>query len=244
MENKNINARFHIYTGYREGSIIKNELQAGEAYEVVGVKRPYYLVKMWAFPRDEFYLSPNRDDSGAFTLFAKKIGEEFDPTFRRPSWLRIRVAGFAQTSRNPVHVSAPAGLHELVPGQSDSRQSSFANRRSCLMELKPSRPLIVLYRGTAVDTAVLAGLAMMKASVGKIALTCDLTPAVEEYLKELNPWLARYGLPSVSIHPPFNRDDFGLIVDHPEKQWNWSEGECRVLLTLSGVPLPPRPIAS
>lgn len=84
MENEKIKARFHIYTGYREGSIIKNELQAGEAYEVDGVKRPFYMIKMWAFPREIFYLAANREGDGNFTLFAKKVGDEFDPTFRRP----------------------------------------------------------------------------------------------------------------------------------------------------------------
>lgn len=84
MENVKIKSRFHIYTGYREGSTINNELQAGEAYEVEEVKRPYYMIKMWAFPREVFYLSANKDDDGSFTLFAKKVGDEKDPTFRRP----------------------------------------------------------------------------------------------------------------------------------------------------------------
>lgn len=84
MNKANVKNRFHIYTGYRDGSNIKNELQAGEAYEVDGVKRTFYMLKMWAFPRDVFYLCPNRGEVGNFTLFAKKIGEENDPTFRRP----------------------------------------------------------------------------------------------------------------------------------------------------------------
>ena len=93
MENTKVKARFHIYTGYREGAVIRNELQAGEAYEVDGVVRPFYLVKMWAFPREVFYLAPNREDEGSFTLFAKKIGDERDPTFRRP-------VGFGFVSRD------------------------------------------------------------------------------------------------------------------------------------------------
>jgi len=84
MENTKIKARFHIYTGYREGATIRNELQAGEAYEVEGAAKPYYLVKMWAFPRDIFYLAANRSEDGNFTLFAKKLGDDSDPTFRRP----------------------------------------------------------------------------------------------------------------------------------------------------------------
>lgn len=93
MDNAKVKARFHIYTGYREGAVIRNELQAGEAYEVDGVARPFYMVKMWAFPREVFYLSPNRNEDGNFTLFAKKIGDEFDPTFRRP-------VGFGFVSRD------------------------------------------------------------------------------------------------------------------------------------------------
>lgn len=84
MENLKIKARFHIYTGYRQGSVIKHELQAGEAYEVDEVERPYYLLKMWAFPRDVFYLAPNKNGDGNFTLFAKKVGSEKSPVFRRP----------------------------------------------------------------------------------------------------------------------------------------------------------------
>lgn len=84
MDKAKVKARFHIFTGYREGSTIRNELQAGEAYEADGVKRPFYLLKMWAFPRDVFYLSPNKSEDGNYTLFAKKVGDESDPTFRRP----------------------------------------------------------------------------------------------------------------------------------------------------------------
>lgn len=93
MENLKIKDRFHIYTGYREGSVIRNELQAGEAYEVEGTAKPYYLVKMWAFPKEVFYLASNRSDDGNFTLFAKKLGDESDPTFRRP-------VGFGFVSRD------------------------------------------------------------------------------------------------------------------------------------------------
>lgn len=84
MENIKVKARFHVFTGYREEAVIRNELQAGEAYEAEGVKRPFYLIKMWAFPRETFYLSPNLSDDGNFTLFAKKVGDESNPTFRRP----------------------------------------------------------------------------------------------------------------------------------------------------------------
>ncbi len=84
LEISKIKNRFHIYTGYREGSVIKNELHAGEAYEVEDAEKPYYIVKMWTFPREVFYLSANRNGDGNFTLFAKKVGEDTKPTFRRP----------------------------------------------------------------------------------------------------------------------------------------------------------------
>lgn len=84
MDTTKIKGRFHIYTGYREGSAIRNELQAGEAYEVEGAQKPYYIVKMWAFPREVFYLATNRNEDGNFTLFAKKLGDDLEPTFRRP----------------------------------------------------------------------------------------------------------------------------------------------------------------
>ncbi len=84
MNNLKIKDRFHIYTGYREGAIIKNELQAGEAYEVNDNQRSYYIVKMWTFPKEVFYLAANKNNDGNFTLFAKKVGEEKNPVFRRP----------------------------------------------------------------------------------------------------------------------------------------------------------------
>jgi hypothetical protein len=84
MQPNDVNGRFHIFTGYREGSTIKNELQAGEAYQIQTKSRAYFVVKMWAFPRDVFYLVANRSSNSDFTLFAKKIGGEDTPTFRRP----------------------------------------------------------------------------------------------------------------------------------------------------------------
>ncbi|MFZ4402494.1 MAG: hypothetical protein ACOYOK_00190 [Pseudobdellovibrionaceae bacterium] len=93
MENSNIKGRFHIYTGYRKGSVICHELQAGEAYGVEGPAKLYYIVKMWAFPREVFYLTSNRSEDGNFTLFAKKLGNDSDPIFRRP-------VGFGFVSRD------------------------------------------------------------------------------------------------------------------------------------------------
>jgi hypothetical protein len=93
MINSKIKARFHIYTGYREDQKIKNELQAGEAYEVEGSLKSFYIIKMWAFPKEAFYLCPNRGEEGTFTLFAKKVGDDCDPTFRRP-------VGFGFVSRD------------------------------------------------------------------------------------------------------------------------------------------------
>ena len=84
IENYNIKDLFHIYTGYREGSIIRNELQAGEAYEVTCDTKSYYIVKMWSFPKEIFYLAANRNEDGNYTLFAKKVGDDSNPTFRRP----------------------------------------------------------------------------------------------------------------------------------------------------------------
>lgn len=84
MEKSTVKARYHIYTGYREGSTIRNELQAGEAYEVEGLQKAFYIVKMWAFPKEQFYLTANRNEDGKFTLFAKKVGDELNPIFRRP----------------------------------------------------------------------------------------------------------------------------------------------------------------
>ncbi len=84
MDKSQVSARFHIYTGYREEGKILNELQAGEAYAVKSSVRSYYVIKMWAFPKEFFFLCPNKNDDGHFTLFAKKIGDDNKPVFRRP----------------------------------------------------------------------------------------------------------------------------------------------------------------
>jgi hypothetical protein len=83
MQTTNVKARFHIYTGYREAGAIVNAQQAGEAYEIETSERSYYLIKMWALPRETYYLAPNQDGF-KFTLFAKYVGEESAPRFRRP----------------------------------------------------------------------------------------------------------------------------------------------------------------
>lgn len=84
IDKTKIKSRFHIYTGFKKDNNVSRQLQAGEAYLVEDDKKPHYIVKMWAFPRETFYLCQNKEDHGRYTLFAKKIGEENDLTFRRP----------------------------------------------------------------------------------------------------------------------------------------------------------------
>ena len=79
-----IRNRFHIYTGVKTGTSVQHAHQAGEAYEVDTEQKPHYIVKMWSFPQDTFYLCRNVEGEGRFTLFAKRIGDEQSPTFRRP----------------------------------------------------------------------------------------------------------------------------------------------------------------
>lgn len=83
MENFKSKAKFPVYTGYREGPIIRNEQQAGEALEADCSARTFYLLRMWAFPQDTFFLVPNRDDGSTYTLFAVKTEEDI-PKFRCP----------------------------------------------------------------------------------------------------------------------------------------------------------------
>lgn len=93
MEKQNIKARFHLYTGYREDSALKHVFQAGEAYEVENDLKPHYIVKMWSFPQDVFYLSRSKENDEKFTLFAKRTGPDSEPCFRRP-------VGFGYISRD------------------------------------------------------------------------------------------------------------------------------------------------
>ena len=78
-----ISNRFHVYTRKKEGGEIRHELQAGEAYEVEH-KKPHFIVKMWAFPQDTFYLCQNRDNQERYTLFGKRVEDGENFTFRRP----------------------------------------------------------------------------------------------------------------------------------------------------------------
>lgn len=84
MDKNKIKNRFHIYTGFKELTGVKNALQAGEAYSVDCQEKPFYTIKMWALPKEFYYLVANKAGDGNFTLFAKKIGDEGVPTFRRP----------------------------------------------------------------------------------------------------------------------------------------------------------------
>ena len=84
MDQKSVNARFHVYTGYKEGNVLKNELQSGEAYEIEERGRKYHLIKMWALPRECYFLCPNQSDDGTFTVFAKKVETDKGLNFRRP----------------------------------------------------------------------------------------------------------------------------------------------------------------
>lgn len=84
MSTPNVKARFHVYTGFRTGRKLQNEFQAGEAYEVENKRKPHYILKMWAFPKDTFYLCQSKEAPEKFTLFAKKIGTDEEPFFRRP----------------------------------------------------------------------------------------------------------------------------------------------------------------
>lgn len=79
-----IKNRFHIYTGLKRGTKLEHELQAGEAYEADYERKPYYIVKMWAFPQDTFYLCQSRDSQERYTLFGKRVEDGANLTFRRP----------------------------------------------------------------------------------------------------------------------------------------------------------------
>jgi hypothetical protein len=79
-----IRNRFHIYTGIKQGTAVQYAHQAGEAYEVDTDHKPHYILKMWAFPSNTFYLTKNFEGDGRFTLFAKCLEEGALVKFRRP----------------------------------------------------------------------------------------------------------------------------------------------------------------
>lgn len=112
------------------------------------------------------------------------------------------------------------------------------------MKLKVGHPLTVLYRGDNRDTASLVGLAHTRANIGIIALTCDLTKELESYCRTLNDWLIRKGLPKISFHPILSPSELEHLVDRPEREWGWSESDCKAAILLSGLPLPPQNLAS
>jgi hypothetical protein len=79
-----IKNRFHLYSGLKLGPKLTNSFQAGEAYEVHCPQKPYYILKLWAFPNVTYYLCRNKNSENRFTVFSKLVGEYQDPTFRRP----------------------------------------------------------------------------------------------------------------------------------------------------------------
>lgn len=101
-------------------------------------------------------------------------------------------------------------------------------------------PLTVLYRGTITDTASVIGLVMTKKNIGKIALVCDLSAEILEYCKKLNGWLKRSGNCEILIHPKLSDKDLKNLIDKPYLDWGWGENECKTVIALSGLSLPPQ----
>lgn len=50
------------------------EYQAG--YTLVFSNSNYYILKLWCMEHRSWYMSPNRDGSGSFTVFGKKVTSE------------------------------------------------------------------------------------------------------------------------------------------------------------------------
>jgi hypothetical protein len=84
MNTPKIRNRFHIYTGVKQDNTVLHARQAGEAYEVETDRKPHYIVKMWAFPQNTYYLAKNLEGDDRFTLFAKRMGDGDNVRFRRP----------------------------------------------------------------------------------------------------------------------------------------------------------------
>lgn len=106
------------------------------------------------------------------------------------------------------------------------------------MDLKVSRPLTVLYRGTLRDTAVLVGLAQSHANVNLIAFTGDVDRQSIEYIDRVNDWLSTTHLPQISIYPQLSRHDLKTVLSCPLRAWGWSDKECEAAVRLVGIPLP------
>jgi len=101
-------------------------------------------------------------------------------------------------------------------------------------------PATVLYRGNLFDTASLVGLANMHMSVGKIVFIGELTAELEKYIrKTLDFWLIGRGLPAVNLIGTLNQAEWDRIIPHPYHEWGWKEKECRVAISLAGLPFPP-----
>jgi hypothetical protein len=84
MNAPKIRNRFHIYTGVKQEASVAHAHQAGEAYEVDTDHKPHYIVKMWSFPGNTFYLAKNLEGDDRYTLFAKRLGSGGTVNFRRP----------------------------------------------------------------------------------------------------------------------------------------------------------------
>lgn len=107
------------------------------------------------------------------------------------------------------------------------------------MQLKTQAPITVLYRGDVQDTAALIGLVQARIPIGIIAYTGSLESEKLDYLQTLNHWLGDKGISPILIHPKLTWEQLKQISSSPTQEWGWNFEECKVVIKLADLALPP-----
>lgn len=74
--------RYEIYRGREVNGKLLDLKMAGYAFLNEG--RSYYVVKLFIFPHNTYYISKNRNSSSTYTIFAKVFEDEDGLHFQNP----------------------------------------------------------------------------------------------------------------------------------------------------------------
>jgi hypothetical protein len=92
MEEKFISrTKFDVVIGTKSDNRLLTTKEVGYSLSFEGTN--YYVLKLWVWARETYYLVRNRDSDTRYTVFTKKIDGEATPRFQNP-------VGFAWVPEN------------------------------------------------------------------------------------------------------------------------------------------------
>ena len=109
-----------------------------------------------------------------------------------------------------------------------------------MRDLSLRSPAIYLYHGTLEDTASIIGLCQSHFPITAIIWVGELNNQSQVYLDVLNQWLVKRDYPKVSLGLCLTCHPEKIITDPPYRDWNWGQEECKAVVRLAGLPLPPK----